>query len=259
MAARTDPLADPELAIRRVYAYVAYRIGDGAIAEDVTSATIERALRYRSSYNPRKGEPIAWLLGIARRELETGYREVANATEVRVEEDQGRVESFDDAVLGRVSAGQLVGKLPPRDRELLALRFGADLSARQIAKEIGMKPNAVEVAIHRALERLRDVVSPKVAVPASAVIDLDPATHEASALGGETVRLSNREFALLEALLTRPGAILSRSELESRIYGWGEEVESNAVEYLIHAVRKRLGADLILNVRGVGWMVTKSI
>ncbi len=161
-----DPLADPEGAIRRVYAYVAYRIGDGAAAEDVTSATIERALRYRASYNPRKGEPIAWLLGIARRELETSYRARIDAPEAIAESGGGRSEPFEDDVLGRLDAGQLVGRLAPRDRELLALRFGADLTAKQIAKEVGMKPNAVEVAIHRALERLRDVISPKVAVPA---------------------------------------------------------------------------------------------
>jgi len=70
--------------------------------------------------------------------------------------------------------------------------------------------------------------------------------------------LSGREFALLRALMVRPGAILSRSELEDRLYGWGEEVASNAVEFLIHALRKKLGTDAIKNVRGVGWMVSKS-
>ena len=70
--------------------------------------------------------------------------------------------------------------------------------------------------------------------------------------------LSRREFALLQALLLRPGAILSRSHLEDRIYGWGEEVESNAVEYLIHSLRKKLGSDVIKNVRGAGWMVSKN-
>ena len=72
------------------------------------------------------------------------------------------------------------------------------------------------------------------------------------------MQLTNREFALLQALLVRPGAILSRGDLEDRIYGWGEEVESNAVEFLIHALRKKLGSDVIKNVRGVGWMVSKS-
>jgi len=62
---------------------------------------------------------------------------------------------------------------------------------------------------------------------------------------------------LLQALMVRPGAILSRAELEDRLYGWGEEVESNAVEFLIHALRKKLGNAAIKNVRGVGWMVPK--
>jgi two-component system, OmpR family, response regulator len=70
--------------------------------------------------------------------------------------------------------------------------------------------------------------------------------------------LSGREFALLQALLLRPGAILSRSELEDRLYGWGNEVESNAVEFLIHALRKKLGSAAIKNVRGVGWMVSRA-
>lgn len=67
--------------------------------------------------------------------------------------------------------------------------------------------------------------------------------------------LSAREYALLHALMLRPGAILSRAELEDRIYGWNEEVESNAVEFLIHALRKKLGAHAIKNVRGMGWLV----
>ncbi len=87
---------------------------------------------------------------------------------------------------------------------------------------------------------------------------LDPATREAGVGEGAAQQLSNREFSLLHALLIRPGVILSRSELEDRIYGWGEEVESNAVEYLIHALRRKLGSDAIKNVRGVGWMVSKS-
>jgi two-component system OmpR family response regulator len=88
------------------------------------------------------------------------------------------------------------------------------------------------------------------------VLTLDPATREASS-GPHIARLSSREFALLQALIMRPGAILSRSELEERIYGWNEEVESNAVEYLIHSLRKKLGPGAIKNVRGVGWMVSK--
>jgi len=67
---RADPLANPEPLIKRVYAYVAYRVGDGPDAEDLTSETFERALRYKKSYDSTKGEPIAWLIGIARRCIE---------------------------------------------------------------------------------------------------------------------------------------------------------------------------------------------
>ncbi len=87
-------------------------------------------------------------------------------------------------------------------------------------------------------------------------LSLDVATKVVS-FGTESIPLSSREFALLQALMIRPGAILSRSELEDRLYGWGDEVESNAVEFLIHSLRKKLGSDAIKNVRGVGWLVPK--
>jgi two-component system response regulator QseB len=85
-------------------------------------------------------------------------------------------------------------------------------------------------------------------------MSLDPATHEVR-LDGTSVPVSPREFALLHALLERPGQILSRAQLEDRLYGWGEEVESNVVEVHIHALRRKLGADFIRNVRGVGYRV----
>jgi DNA-binding response OmpR family regulator len=75
--------------------------------------------------------------------------------------------------------------------------------------------------------------------------------------GGKPVTLSAREYAIVEALALRPGAILSRGQLEQRMYGWGEEVESNAVEVHIHAIRKKLGADFIRNVRGVGYYIAR--
>ncbi|TMG80676.1 MAG: response regulator transcription factor [Betaproteobacteria bacterium] len=87
-------------------------------------------------------------------------------------------------------------------------------------------------------------------------IELNPATREAR-VHGAPVALSARELALLEALLARPGAILSRAQLEDKLYGWSDPVESNAVEVHIHSLRRKLGADLIRNVRGVGWMVAK--
>ncbi|HEY0330291.1 MAG TPA: response regulator transcription factor [Rhodopseudomonas sp.] len=90
----------------------------------------------------------------------------------------------------------------------------------------------------------------------SGQITLDLATHVATFRGIET-ELSAREFALLNALMERPGAILSRSQIEERIYGWGEEVESNAIDFLIHAIRKKFDRDIVRNVRGAGWMVVK--
>lgn len=87
-------------------------------------------------------------------------------------------------------------------------------------------------------------------------LTLNMSTREARHRGKE-VALSAREFALLEALLERPGAILSRAQLEERLYGWGEEVESNTVEVYIHSLRRKLGADFIRNVRGVGYRVAK--
>jgi two-component system OmpR family response regulator len=84
-------------------------------------------------------------------------------------------------------------------------------------------------------------------------------SKQATSLENRDIQLSSREFALLQALMIRPGAILSRSELEDRIYGWGNEVESNAVEFLIHALRRKLGSHVIKNVRGMGWMVSKSV
>lgn len=88
---------------------------------------------------------------------------------------------------------------------------------------------------------------------------LDPVAKQAGSEGCPGVQLSSREFALLQALLIRPGAILSRAELEDRLYGWDHEVESNAVEFLIHALRRKLGSAVIKNVRGVGWMVSKGV
>jgi two-component system response regulator QseB len=85
---------------------------------------------------------------------------------------------------------------------------------------------------------------------------LDPATHEVR-LHGDAIKLSGREFALLHALLQDPGVPLSRSQLEDRLYGWDEEIGSNAVEVHIHALRRKIGSDLIRNVRGVGYMVPK--
>ena len=87
-------------------------------------------------------------------------------------------------------------------------------------------------------------------------VELDPATREVSR-DGRALQLTAREFSLLEALLSRPGAILSRSALEGRIYGDGEKVESNAVDFLIHSLRRKVGEEFVRNVRGMGWTVER--
>jgi len=87
-------------------------------------------------------------------------------------------------------------------------------------------------------------------------VSLNPATREAS-LHGQPVSLSAREWAVLEPLLARPGAVLSRAQLEEKLFSWKDDVSSNAVEVYIHGVRKKLGADLIETVRGLGYLVPK--
>jgi DNA-binding response OmpR family regulator len=88
-------------------------------------------------------------------------------------------------------------------------------------------------------------------------ISLTPATHLV-ARAGVAVQLSAHEYAVLEALLQRPGAILSRTQLEDRLYGWDAPVESNAIEVYIHSLRRKLGSDSIRTLRGVGYFVPKA-
>ena len=87
-------------------------------------------------------------------------------------------------------------------------------------------------------------------------ISLNPATHEAT-VGGQPVSLSAREWAVLEPLLVRPGAVLSRAQLEEKLFSWKDDISSNAVEVYIHGVRKKLGNDVIQTVRGLGYLVPK--
>jgi DNA-binding response OmpR family regulator len=130
------------------------------------------------------------------------------------------------------------------DDRILGLDVGAD--------DYLVKPFAFGelLARMRAVIRRRDGSAHSLI--GSDTVQLDLTTREVL-IAGERSQLSAREFALLHALLERPGAILSREQLENRIYGWGEEVSSNAVDVLIHGMRRKLGADAIRNVRGLGW------
>lgn len=89
-------------------------------------------------------------------------------------------------------------------------------------------------------------------------IALDPATHQVRK-DGKIVELSAREFTLLHELLLHIDRVQSREQLEQHLYGWGEEVESNSVEVHVHHLRKKLGAELIRTVRGVGYVIDKDL
>jgi RNA polymerase sigma factor (sigma-70 family) len=153
---RIDPLRHPEPLIRRVYTYVAYRIGDGPDAEDVTSDTFERALRYRKSYDASRGEPVAWLLGIARHCINDLLANRVAVTEAPPE--TAAPGDLGEDTARRLGLANAMSRLGERDRELIALKYGADLTARQIGEMLELQTNAVEVALHRALGRLREAL-----------------------------------------------------------------------------------------------------
>jgi DNA-binding response OmpR family regulator len=107
--------------------------------------------------------------------------------------------------------------------------------------------------IRAAMRRSTGRAEPEIEI---AGVRVNPGTKQVTR-NGSPVTLSAREFAVVEALLLRPGAILSRAQIEDRLYGWGEEIESNAVEVYVHGIRKKLGARFIQTVRGVGYFIPK--
>lgn len=144
---------------------------------------------------------------------------------------------------------------------VITARFGVEARIKGLdlgADDFLVKPFDVNELLARLRAVIRRQGGQAAALLTNGKVSLDPATHEARC--GKAIEiLGAREFALLHALLLRPGTILTRSELEDRIYGWNEEVESNAVDYLIFSLRKKLGADIIKNMRGAGWMMDKPI
>jgi RNA polymerase sigma-70 factor (ECF subfamily) len=185
MASR-DPLHEPKPLIRSIYAYIAYRVGDGPEAEDLTSEVFERAVRYRSSYDRRKGEPIAWLVGIAHRVLKDAAAERGRTAVTPLEPTAEGVRSLEDDVIDRLSLGDALAQMGEHDRHLLALRYGADLSSRQIAAILGIGRGAIDVALHRARERLarilerNDEAARKKTVSAAVDVSRDRSTVEGS-------------------------------------------------------------------------------
>jgi two-component system OmpR family response regulator len=119
------------------------------------------------------------------------------------------------------------------------------------------KPFAVGELLARLRALARRSAGATTSTLTNGVVTLELATKLAVA-GDVSHSLSHREFALLQALMLRPGAVLSRAQLEQSIYGWGEEVESNAVDVIIHGLRRKLGPSRIRNVRGLGWRVERA-
>jgi two-component system OmpR family response regulator len=157
-------------------------------------------------------------------------------------------------VLGQLrAAGNKVPVIIITARDALESRLkGLD----QGADDYLLKPFSIDelqARMRAVLRRHNDQATPMLIAEN---LKLDPASR--SAVFNEIlVELSAREFGLLHALMLRPGQILSREQLEERIYGWDDEVTSNAVEVIIHGLRKKLNRESIRNVRGLGWMVPK--
>ncbi len=124
------------------------------------------------------------------------------------------------------------------------------------ADDYVLKPYDLDELLARIRALLRRAAGRAEPVYEHMGVSIDPATREAS-VNGQPVQLSAREWAVLEPLLARPGMVLSRAQLEEKLYGWKDEISSNAVEVYIHGLRRKLGAGLIRNIRGVGYMVPK--
>lgn len=138
-------------------------------------------------------------------------------------------------------------------RDALAQRIdGLDAGADDYV----LKPFELDELLARIRALLRRASGAAEPVYEHMGVSLNPATHEAM-VDGQPVSLTAREWAVLEPLLARPGLVLSRQQLEEKLYSWKDEISSNAVEVYIHGLRKKLGAALIQNVRGLGYMVPK--
>lgn len=136
------------------------------------------------------------------------------------------------------------------DQRVRGLETGAD--------DYLVKPFSLRELLARIRAILRRHEVPEGHVIGNGELSLNMETKEVN-YRGKTVAIPTKEFALLVALAERPGTILSRRQIEERVYQWGDEVSSNAVEVLIHYLRKKFDNEIIRNVRGLGWMVIKSV
>ncbi|CDS50460.1 Two-component system response regulator QseB [Polaromonas sp. CG9_12] len=124
------------------------------------------------------------------------------------------------------------------------------------ADDYVLKPYDIDELLARIRALLRRSAGRGEPVFAHKGVSLNPATREAT-VHGLPILLSAREWAVLEALIARPGAVLSRAQLEEKLFSWKDDVSSNAVEVYVHGLRKKLGNDFIQNVRGLGYVVPR--
>lgn len=149
-----------------------------------------------------------------------------------------------------------------KDRTPVLVATARDAVADRIAgldagaDDYVLKPYDLDELLARIRALVRRAAGRAEPVYEHGTVSLNPATREAS-VKGEPVQLSAREWSVLEPLIARPGMVLSRAQLEEKLYGWKDEISSNAVEVYIHGLRKKLGAELIQTVRGLGYCVPK--
>jgi RNA polymerase sigma factor (sigma-70 family) len=143
-----------------VFAYVATLLRDRSVAEDVTAQAFERAFRKSSSYDARRGSERAWLFGIARNAALDELRKRKRTAELGgdVEDVAPQPEDEADRALRRVAVRKALAALPPRDRELIALKFHAGLDNAELAAVLGVSVSNAGTRLHRALTQLREIL-----------------------------------------------------------------------------------------------------
>jgi len=149
-----------------------------------------------------------------------------------------------------------------RDRTPVLIATARDSVAQRVAgldagaDDYIVKPYDLDELLARIRAMLRRAAGRAEPVYAYRDVVINPATREVT-VGGTAVAVTAREWAVLEPLLAQPGVVFSRAQLEQKLYSWKDDINSNAVEVYVHGLRKKLGAELIRNVRGLGYLVPK--